>query len=108
MTKDFLATIKRRGVIFDGGMGSMLIAAGLTQREIPEAWLLSKGEKIAEVHAAYLQAGAEVVTTLSNGEVLTSDIVLSAPGRKPFTSGPTASTMPAPSIPGVHGRVMGM
>ena len=67
MTKDFLATIKRRVVIFDGGMGSMLIAAGLTQREIPEAWLLSKGEKIAEVHAAYLQAGAEVVTTATFG-----------------------------------------
>jgi methionine synthase I (cobalamin-dependent) len=67
MTKDFLATIKRRVVIFDGGMGSMLIAAGLTQREIPEAWLLSKGEKIADVHAAYLLAGAEVVTTATFG-----------------------------------------
>ncbi|MGD1049336.1 MAG: homocysteine S-methyltransferase family protein [Candidatus Krumholzibacteriaceae bacterium] len=67
MTKDFLATIKRRVVIFDGGMGSMLIAAGLTQREIPEAWLLTKSEKIADVHAAYLQAGAEVVTTATFG-----------------------------------------
>jgi len=67
MTKDFLATIKRRVVIFDGGMGSMLIAAGLTQREVPEAWLMSKSEKIVEVHAAYLQAGAEVVTTATFG-----------------------------------------
>jgi methionine synthase I (cobalamin-dependent) len=67
MTKDFLATIKRRVVIFDGGTGSMLIAAGLTQREIPEAWLLSKSDKIADVHAAYLQAGAEVVTTATFG-----------------------------------------
>jgi len=33
------------------------------------------------------QVGAEVVTTLDNGEVLTSDIVLSAPGRKPFSEG---------------------
>ena len=67
MTKDFLATIKRRVVIFDGGMGSMLIAAGLTQREVPEAWVLSKSEKIGEVHAAYLEAGAEVVTTATFG-----------------------------------------
>ena len=67
MTRDFLATIKRRVVIFDGGMGSMLIAAGLTQREIPEAWVLSKSEKIGEVHAAYLDAGAEVLTTATFG-----------------------------------------
>lgn len=64
---DFLETIKRKVVLFDGGMGSMLIAAGLTQREVPEAWLLSKGGKIGEVHAAYLEAGAEVVTTATFG-----------------------------------------
>ena len=33
------------------------------------------------------QIGTEVVTTLANGEVLTSDVVLSAPGRKPFSEG---------------------
>ena len=64
---DFLETIKRKVVLFDGGMGSMLIAAGLTQRDIPEAWLLTKSEKIGEVHAAYLEAGAEVVTTATFG-----------------------------------------
>jgi len=67
VTKDFMATVKRRVVIFDGGMGSMLIAAGLTQREVPESWTLSKPEKIAEVHAAYLQAGGEVATTCTFG-----------------------------------------
>ncbi|MDD4858006.1 MAG: homocysteine S-methyltransferase family protein, partial [Candidatus Krumholzibacteria bacterium] len=67
MTKDFLATIKHRVVIFDGGMGSMLIAAGLSRSEIPEAWLMSKPEKIADVHEAYIRAGAEVVTTATFG-----------------------------------------
>jgi 5-methyltetrahydrofolate--homocysteine methyltransferase len=62
-----MATIRRRVVIFDGGMGSMLIAAGLTQREVPESWVLSKPEKIAEVHAGYLRAGAEVATTNTFG-----------------------------------------
>ena len=33
------------------------------------------------------QNGAEVTATLANGEVLTADIVLSAPGRKPFSEG---------------------
>jgi 5-methyltetrahydrofolate--homocysteine methyltransferase len=64
---DFLETIKRKVVLFDGGMGSMLIAAGLTRRDVPEAWVLSKSEKIGEVHAAYLEAGAEVVTTATFG-----------------------------------------
>ena len=81
MTKDFLSTVKRRVVIFDGGMGSMLIAAGLTQREVPEAWVLSKGEKIAEVHAAYLAAGAEVVTTATFGASRLK-LQSSEPGRK--------------------------
>jgi methionine synthase I (cobalamin-dependent) len=67
MTKDFLSTIKRRVVLFDGGMGSMLIASGLTQREVPESWVISKPEKIAEVHAGYLAAGAEVMTTATFG-----------------------------------------
>ena len=67
MTKDFLSTIKRRVVLFDGGMGSMLIASGLTQREVPESWVISKPEKIAEVHAGYIEAGAEVMTTATFG-----------------------------------------
>jgi 5-methyltetrahydrofolate--homocysteine methyltransferase len=67
MTKDFLSTIKHRVVLFDGGMGSMLIAAGLTQHEVPESWVISKPEKIAQVHAAYLDAGAEVMTTATFG-----------------------------------------
>ena len=67
MTKDFLSTIKRRVVLFDGGMGSMLIASGLTQREVPESWVISKPEKIGEVHAGYLAAGAEVMTTATFG-----------------------------------------
>jgi len=65
--QDFLSVIKRRVVIFDGGMGSMLIAAGLTQREVPEAWLFSKPEKIAKVHGTYIGAGAEVITTATFG-----------------------------------------
>lgn len=81
MTKDFLGTIKRRVVIFDGGMGSMLIAAGLTQREVPEAWVLSRSEKIGEVHEAYLAAGAEVVTTATFGASRLK-LQSSEPGRK--------------------------
>lgn len=65
--QDFLTVMKHRVVIFDGGMGSMLIAAGLTQREVPEQWLLTKPEKIGEIQEAYVNAGAEVVTTSTFG-----------------------------------------
>ena len=65
--QDFLTVMKHRVVIFDGGMGSMLIAAGLTQREVPEQWLITKPEKIGEIHEAYVDAGAEVVTTSTFG-----------------------------------------
>ena len=64
---DILEIIRHRVVIFDGGMGSMLIAAGLTQRDLPEAWVLSRPETISRVHEAYLDAGAEVLTTATFG-----------------------------------------
>jgi 5-methyltetrahydrofolate--homocysteine methyltransferase len=67
MTDDFLSTIKRRVVLFDGGMGSMLIASGLGRGEVPESWVISKPEKISDVHGAYLAAGAEVMTTATFG-----------------------------------------
>ena len=64
---DFLATLQQKIALFDGGMGSMLIAAGLSSGETPEAWVLNRPEEIAWVHQAYLQAGAEVLTTATFG-----------------------------------------
>jgi methionine synthase I (cobalamin-dependent) len=81
MTKDFLGVIKHRVVLFDGGLGTMLIAAGLTRGEIPETWVVSKSEKIGEVHTAYLAAEAEVATTASFGANRIK-LQSSEPGRK--------------------------
>ena len=64
---DFLATLQQKVILFDGGMGSMLIAAGLSSGETPEAWVLNRPEEIASVHRAYLQAGADVLTTATFG-----------------------------------------
>lgn len=66
-THDFATILRQRVVIFDGGMGSMLIAAGLTQREVPEAWVFAKPETISGIHAAYLDSGAEVMTAATFG-----------------------------------------
>lgn len=65
--KDFLATVRRRVVLFDGGFGTMLIAAGLTKHEVPESWVISNPERVAAVHAAYAEAGADVATACTFG-----------------------------------------
>ena len=62
-----LEILKSKTVIFDGGMGSMLIARGLGPGESPETWNLEKPEAVAEVQRLYYEAGADVVHTNSFG-----------------------------------------
>ena len=57
----------RRHLLFDGGMGTMLQAAGLEAGALPELLNLSEPDAITAVHAAYVAAGSEVVTTNTFG-----------------------------------------
>ena len=57
----------KRLVFVDGGMGTMLQAAGLTGGEAPERWNLAHPETVAEVHRAYLAAGCDIVTANTFG-----------------------------------------
>ncbi|WP_418742733.1 homocysteine S-methyltransferase family protein, partial [Enorma massiliensis] len=57
----------RRHLLFDGGMGTMLQAAGMAAGEVPELLNLTNPEVITRVHAAYVEAGSEVVTTNTFG-----------------------------------------
>ena len=57
----------KRLVFVDGGMGTMLQAAGLTGGEAPERWNLTYPETVAEVHRAYLAAGCDIVTANTFG-----------------------------------------
>ena len=57
----------KRLVFVDGGMGTMLQAAGLTGGEAPERWNLTHPEAVAEVHRAYLAAGCDIVTANTFG-----------------------------------------
>ena len=54
-------------LLFDGGMGTMLQAAGLEPGECPELLCLTDAQKITSVHAAYVAAGSEVITTNTFG-----------------------------------------
>uniref|UniRef100_UPI001899F910 homocysteine S-methyltransferase family protein n=1 Tax=Collinsella sp. D33t1_170424_A12 TaxID=2787135 RepID=UPI001899F910 len=50
----------RRHLLFDGGMGTMLQAAGLAAGALPELLCLSDPDAITRIHAAYVAAGSEV------------------------------------------------
>ena len=53
---------------FDGGMGTMLQAAGLLgPGELPEPLNLTHPEEIAAIHQAYADAGAEFISTNTFG-----------------------------------------
>ncbi|MBI4721618.1 MAG: homocysteine S-methyltransferase family protein, partial [Candidatus Stahlbacteria bacterium] len=54
-------------VVCDGGMGTMLQAAGLPPGTPPEIWNLSSPDKIKAIHKAYIGAGAQIITTNTFG-----------------------------------------
>ena len=65
---DLLAVLEgRRHLLFDGGMGTMLQAAGLEAGELPELLCLTDAAGVQRIHEAYVAAGAEVVTTNTFG-----------------------------------------
>jgi len=59
--------INNRGILFDGAMGTELIARGLSSGEVPEEWNLKHPELIMEIHRAYFEAGADIIQTNTFG-----------------------------------------
>ncbi len=53
--------------IFDGGLGTMLQAAGLPPGYCPELWTLENPEALAEIHGQYVLAGSNIITTNTFG-----------------------------------------
>ena len=52
---------------FDGGMGTLLQKAGLPAGTLPENWNLSHPQVLEEIHLAYMNAGANVITSNTFG-----------------------------------------
>ena len=48
-------------VLLDGGMGTMLQAAGLPLGELPESWNLTHPDIVTGIHRQYVEAGAHVI-----------------------------------------------
>jgi 5-methyltetrahydrofolate--homocysteine methyltransferase len=68
--RDYLAAVRERVVVFDGGMGATLEQFDLTsedygglQGKCHEALVLNRPDVIEGVHASMLEAGAEVLET---------------------------------------------
>ncbi len=54
-------------LLFDGAMGTQLQERGLAAGEIPELLCLTNPEEITEIHASYVAAGSEAITTNTFG-----------------------------------------
>lgn len=63
----FLATLKTRRLVGDGGMGTQLMLAGLEQGGSGEAWNLTHPERILKIQRAYVEAGADCIITNTFG-----------------------------------------
>ncbi len=67
MRKNVLELLKDKILLMDGGMGTMLIAYGLTEDEVPEIWNLEHPDKVAGIHSAYYNAGSDIIQTNTFG-----------------------------------------
>ena len=83
--------LARRVLIFDGGMGTMLQAAGLPAGYEPELWNLERPDAVRAVHVQYLAAGADIVTTNTFGAHAVQ------PSGHPAEAAVTAAVSPAGS-----------
>ena len=54
-------------LLFDGAMGTQLQERGLAAGELPELLCLERPEVVTQIHAAYVAAGSDVVTTNTFG-----------------------------------------
>jgi 5-methyltetrahydrofolate--homocysteine methyltransferase len=67
MKSDLFAGLKEKTVLFDGAMGTMLMAAGLKSGEAPELWNFEKPSVVMDIHRRYYEAGSDVVQTNTFG-----------------------------------------
>jgi 5-methyltetrahydrofolate--homocysteine methyltransferase len=64
---DFRKLLNDRILVLDGGMGSMLMKKGIPPGQPPEILNIERPEVVASVHAAYIDAGADIILTNTFG-----------------------------------------
>ncbi|MCC7146246.1 MAG: homocysteine S-methyltransferase family protein [Phycisphaeraceae bacterium] len=60
---DLLKLLRQRPILCDGGMGTQLMAAGMTAGEPSARWNLDHPDVVQSVHRRYRQAGCDLLTT---------------------------------------------
>jgi homocysteine S-methyltransferase len=63
----FRRRIAGRPLLVDGGMGTLLFSRGVPQRACLEELVVSRPELVESIHREYLEAGADLIETLSFG-----------------------------------------
>ena len=66
----FFESFSQKHLVFDGGMGTMLQGAGLPAGASPDVWNITNPDAVRAVHAAYLEAGANVITSNTFGSTV--------------------------------------
>jgi len=62
-----LALVKAGPVLWDGAMGTMLQQQGLRPGACPELWNIENRDEVRSIHAAYIEAGARIISTNTFG-----------------------------------------
>ena len=65
--KSLLTALRTHPLLLDGAAASQLSQAGLRAGECPEEWNRTHPRTVAAIHQAFVEAGAQVVTTNSLG-----------------------------------------
>jgi len=63
----FFDRLKQPHLFFDGAMGTQLQQAGLPAGASPDGWNISHPDTVLAIHRAYLEAGADVITSNTFG-----------------------------------------
>ena len=64
---DIRKTMEEKVLFFDGAMGTMVQRAGLKAGQQPEVYNMIHPEIITSIHKAYVDAGADIITTNTFG-----------------------------------------
>ena len=62
-----LEKLNRTRLYFDGGMGTGFQKLGLMPGELPEIWNITHPDEVFSLHAEYLNAGSDIITTNTFG-----------------------------------------
>jgi 5-methyltetrahydrofolate--homocysteine methyltransferase len=65
--EELIQRLRRAPLLLDGGLGTLLMAAGLPAGRAPEHWTIERPAQIEAAHRAYVEAGSQLIHTVSFG-----------------------------------------